>query len=174
MSRGVSARLRHQVLEDGRVWVSLGPGQGGRPPAGGVMTPEAAKAFAWGLLADLDPHEAHARGAPVTAFGPVAPPQRTGSSLRGVFKAPGPAVRAVLAACPVAAVFKGADLVDPEAGLTPVRVSRAMRTLHAQGRACVVSGGGGHGRHCAIVWRLTPEGVALREQLRADLVGEAT
>jgi hypothetical protein len=155
-------------MEDGRVWVSLGPGQGGRPPVGGVLSAEAAKAFAWGLLADLDPHEAHARGAPVSAFGPVAPPERTGSGLRGVFKAPGPMVRAVLALCPVASVFKVADLVDREAGLTSVRVSRAMHTLKLQELACVVSGGGGHGRCAAIVWQLTPAGVALRERVLAD------
>lgn len=167
MGGGVGARLRHQILDDGRVLVSLGAGVGGRPPASGVMTAEAAKAFAWGLLADLDPDEAHRAGAPLAAFGPVAPPERAGSSLKGLRKPPGPMVRAVLAAAPPQGVFAGADLVDLEAGRTSVRVSRALHTLKLRAAVCVVSGGGGHGRKAAIRWRLTPAGIALREQLLA-------
>jgi len=44
----MTARLRHEMLDDGRVLVTFGPGAS-------VHVPESeAKRFAWGLLADLD------------------------------------------------------------------------------------------------------------------------
>jgi len=173
MSGGVSARLRHQVLEDGRVLVTvLGAGERGAAPALCVrLDPAAVKAFAWGLLADLDPEEAYEAGAPLAAFGHPASREMGPSASIGVRRGPGPKVRRVLAACPLARAFVVGEVVAALAadGLSPAlnsaRTGDGLRSLLSQGLACLEGKAEGRGR--PVRWRLTRTGAALQAALLA-------
>ena len=162
------AALRRQVMADGRVLVSLRPR--GEVATVAVLSPEAAKAFAWGLLADLEPEEAFKAGAPVDAFG--FPPDLPRAARPVVRYGPGPEVAAVLAACPEVMGFGIGDVVAALPGLTSRQASNRLKSLWNQGFVTLERGEGARsaharGRHADTRWRVTDAGRALRAKWAA-------
>lgn len=168
MSGGVSARLRHQVLEDGRVLVTVL--RAGAAALCVRLDGAAAKAFAWGLLADLDPEEAHQAGGPLSVLPPVASASRTPARARPARPASAAALR-VLGACPLRADFRVADIVEGLADMRSTDVGQHLRALAKHG---LVDGpGDGQGRGRPVRYRLTAAGRTLRSAGAAGLARAA-
>lgn len=157
-------KLRHHLTQEGAVIVSLALPHGGAPVSA-TFTVEAARAFAWGLLADIDPVEAQRAGAPRAAFG-------DGVAVDRKDRKPGWRARAVLALSPsrqavlarVAASScsvgtKTRDLAEQDPPMKFDTCTDAMGALLKRGLVVVIGGrrGGGGGYE----WRRTAAGDAL-------------